>query len=66
VTKKKKDDKEEKRTVWIACRAARPCGGQTAIVTRTWKRGAGDLRPGPSRTTRYKCTKCGGSFSVSV
>lgn len=61
----KKDD-NEKKTVWVACRTTRPCGGQTAVVTRTWRKPPGDLSPGPSRITRYKCTKCGGSFSISV
>lgn len=63
---KKDEEKEEKKPVWISCRAARPCGGQTAIVTRRWKKTPGDMSPGPSRITRYKCTKCGGSFSISV
>jgi hypothetical protein len=57
---------EKKRIVWITCRSTRPCGGTTAEVSRTWKRKVGSLEPGPSRTTRYKCTKCGSVFMISV
>ena len=60
-----KDEKDDRKPVWIACRAARPCGGQTAIVTRRWKN-PGNLMTAPSRITRYKCTKCGQTFSISV
>ena len=62
----KDEKKTEKRTVWMSCRATRPCGGNTATVSRVWHRKTGDLSPGPSRTTRYKCTKCGQAFTISV
>lgn len=60
--KKKVPPKPQKKqpevTVWMACRAARPCGGQQATVV--WQK----KTPGGGTDSRYRCTKCGGSFHI--
>ena len=54
----KPQKKQPEETVWMACRASRPCGGQTARVVYRKK------LPGGGTEGRYRCTQCGGSFHI--
>lgn len=58
---KKKEDKD--KILWITCRAARPCGGNTAIKLRSIK---GQGSAGFNKVTHYKCTSCGHTFAIMV
>lgn len=51
---------QKKETVWMTCRADRPCGGTQAEVV--WRK----KTPGGGTSARYRCTSCGSSFHINT
>jgi hypothetical protein len=55
---------DEKKTVWIRCRANEKCDGQKAVVMFVQEiAGALDSSTG-GRVVRYRCCTCGQSFII--
>jgi len=52
-----------KKVVWMKCRAAEHCEGNHAYATLIFRK---TLVQGGGQTTRYRCTTCDGTFSVTV
>ena len=48
------------KEVWITCRAARPCGGNSATILLVKNMSGG------GRIVRYQCKKCKRKFNVRV
>jgi len=61
---------EEKKPVWIACRATPNCQGDQAIIAKQWKnqvQGNQGLNfDVGSQTVRYKCLTCGRVFQIQT
>lgn len=51
---------EEKKQVWIACRATAKCEGKMALVVFLQR------NPGGGSSTRYRCLTCNRTFHVTV
>lgn len=52
-----------KKVIWMSCRAAEACEGTHAYATLIFQK---SMLRGGGRTTRYRCTTCEGSFSITV
>jgi len=52
-----------KKIVWMTCRAAEHCEGKQAYATLIFRK---TIMQGGGTTTRYRCTTCNGSFSITV
>jgi len=48
------------KEVWVTCRAARPCGGNSATILLVKNMSGG------GRIVRYQCKKCKRKFNVRV
>ncbi len=63
-------EKDEKKIVWIACRAKQGCPGNHAelIASRSLTQAAsGAFEPVQGgRFTRYRCQTCMGNFAIST
>lgn len=51
---------QEKKTVWMSCRATHGCEGKQA--TLVWK----NRSEGGGWNARYRCQTCGGSFHINT
>ena len=51
---------------WIKCRAAKPCGGNHAVLIQSGKQETGLPDTGGGYWARYRCESCGGLFVISA
>jgi len=52
-----------KKIIWMSCRAAEHCDGNQAYATLIFRK---KFTEGGGRTTRYRCTKCNGVFTITA
>jgi hypothetical protein len=55
-----KGDKQVGKQVWMACRAAPPCGGNQAVIKMRFPLPAGGI------SIRYQCQNCKKNFHTSI